>query len=228
MLLSTCRKSFWKLCHHVTDQNESDLFSLGPKWKDDWKVFFQKNFMFPQNVPLDTRNLILTTHWKTLAKGRKFLALYQKKVICSFSTYIRILPKTRIFLNFENFKELTRILSWKIRVHFSKKLLQQNLMANGLPVVAGCLVIMIFCFHPIRKTFLCEFLISAISLIYFIRPGKCNFEKNADFFDKKKPNYFHLMSIVKKMIRNVFFNHFLYSLKMFQWTPWRDVRQPLG
>ena len=158
--------------------------------------FFPKKFMFPQNVPLDTRNLILTTHWKTLAKGRKVLGLYQKKVICSFSTYIRILPKTRIFLNFENFKKLMRILSWKIRVHFSKKLLQQNLTANGLPVVAGCLVIMIlkfvviFCFHPIRKTFLCEFLISAISLICFLRPGKCNFEKNADFFDKKETELF--------------------------------------
>ena len=84
-----------------------------------------------------------------------------------------------------------KVPSWKIRVHLSKKLLQQKKTANVLPVVAGCPVIMIlkfvvnFCFHPIDKEFFRYFPISTISLTVFFRPENCIFEKNADFFDKK-------------------------------------------
>ena len=113
-----------------------------------------------------------------------------------------------------------KIPSWIIRVHLFKKLIQQKLTANDLPVVKGCPVIMIlkfvvnFCFHSIKKEFLCQLLISAISWTVIFWPENCNFEKNANFLTKEKPNIFHLMSIVKKMVQNVFFNQFLQSLKI--------------
>ena len=103
-----------------------------------------------------------------------------------------------------------------MRVHLSKKLLQQKLMANDLPVVTGCPVIMIlkfvvnFCFHSFKKEFLCQFLISAISWTVFFDPKKVILRKMPIFLAKEKPNFFQLISLVKKWYK-MFFSINFYS-----------------
>ena len=109
-----------------------------------------------------------------------------------------------------------KIPSWNIRVHPSKKLLQQKLTANDLPVVTGCPVIMIlkfvvkFCFHSIKKEFLCQFLISAISWTVFFDPKKVILRKMPIFLAKEKPNFFQLISLLKKWYK-MFFSINFYS-----------------
>ena len=112
--------------------------------------------------------------------------------------------KMQKVFEFRKFKKVMKVPSWNLRVHLSKKLLQQNLTANDLPVVAGCPVPVIlkfvvsFCFHPIRNELHRRFLRYAFSLIGFFWPEKKNFGKNADIVHTNKLISFHLFSIVKK------------------------------
>ena len=141
--------------------------------------------------------------------GRKVLALCKNKVTSPISTYKRIHQKTKYFLNFANSKKNMKIPSWNIRVHRSKKLLQQNLAANGLPLVAGCLVIMIlkfvvnFCFHLIKQEYFVNFWYLQFPSQSFPDPKSLILRKMPMFLTERKPNFFHLKSIVKNMIPNV-------------------------
>ena len=106
-------------------------------------------------------------------------------------------------------KKNVKIPSWNIRVRPSKKLLQQNLAANGLPLVAGCLVIMVlyfvvnFCFHLIKQVYFVNFWYLQFPSQSLSDPKSLILRKLPMFLTERIPIFFHLKSIVKNMIPNV-------------------------